>query len=116
MPLLTFEQAIADSADCSKRHLILGNGFSIACRADIFHYASLYQQADFSDIPEARLVFEALHTQDFELAIHALENGAKILPIYAPNHAETAQAMLAHADALKELLFPTITKDVRGPF
>jgi hypothetical protein len=82
----------------------LVNGFSIACRGDIFHYASLYAQADFSEIPEAQKVFEMLGTQDFEIAIHALENGARILPIYAANCVDAAQAMLAHAVALKELL------------
>ncbi|WSG74141.1 DUF4917 family protein [Rhizobium beringeri] len=34
MPLLTFGEAITDSEQFSKRHLLLGNGFSIACRAD----------------------------------------------------------------------------------
>lgn len=111
MPLLTFDQAIADSDQYSKRHLMLGNGFSIACRADIFHYASLYGEADFSAIPEAEQVFEALGTQDFEIAIHALENGAKVLPIYAPAHANASEAMLAHAAALKELLVTTIANN-----
>lgn len=52
MPLMTFAEAIADSNQFSKRHLLLGNGFSIACRADIFHYGSLFAQADFSQVPE----------------------------------------------------------------
>jgi hypothetical protein len=111
MPLQTFAQAIADSRNCSKRHLILGNGFSIACRADIFHYASLFAQADFSGIPAVQQVFAALHTQDFEEAIHALEKGAVLLPIYAPQHANAAHAMADHAAALKELLVTTIANN-----
>ncbi|MDP0995544.1 DUF4917 family protein, partial [Klebsiella pneumoniae] len=79
MPLITFEAAIADSEKFAKRHLLLGNGFSIACRADIFHYGSLFAQADFSKVPEVQAVFEALATQDFEAAIRALENASRIL-------------------------------------
>ena len=66
MPLMTFAEAIEDSEQYSKRHLLLGNGFSIACRADIFHYGSLFAQADFTQVPEVEAVFAALGTQDFE--------------------------------------------------
>ena len=58
--IITFADAIADSERFKKRHLILGNGFSIGCRANIFHYASLFGEADFSAVPELEDVFEAL--------------------------------------------------------
>lgn len=109
--LITFEQAIADSEQYKKRHLILGNGFSIGCRADIFHYASLFGEADFSNIHEAKKVFDALETRDFEVAIRALENGSKIHPIYAPDDSAGVEAMNAHAAALKELLVATIAEN-----
>lgn len=51
MPLLSFAEAIEYSDDFSKCHLLLGNGFSIACLPDIFHYGSLFSQADFSAVP-----------------------------------------------------------------
>lgn len=108
MALMTFAQAIADSNQFSKRHLLLGNGFSIACRADIFHYGSLFAQADFSQVPEVVAVFEALGTQDFEAAIRALENAARILPAYVPHGAAAIAKMLEHAAALKEILVQTI--------
>lgn len=108
MPLMTFANAIADSEQFSKRHLLLGNGFSIACRADIFHYGSLFGQADFSDVPEVVAVFDALGTQDFEAAIRALENAAKILPAYVPHGNAAIAKMLEHAAALKEILVQTI--------
>ncbi len=106
--VISFAQAITDSERFSKRHLLLGNGFSIACRADIFHYASLFGEADFSAIPEVTGVFDALQTQDFEIAIRALESASKLLPIYAPNSAAEVQKMLDHAAALKEILVETI--------
>jgi hypothetical protein len=108
MPLMTFEAAIADSDRFAKRHLLLGNGFSIACRGDIFHYGSLYAQADFSNVPEVQAVFEALGTQDFEATIRALENAARILPAYVPHGAAAIAKMQEHAAALKEILVQTI--------
>ena len=109
--VITFQEAIVDSESCSKRHLLLGNGFSIGCRADIFHYASLFGQADFSAIPEVEKVFEALATQDFEVAIRALESSAALIPIYAHHDASAADTMLTHAQALKDILVATIAEN-----
>ncbi|GAA5045540.1 DUF4917 family protein [Erythrobacter westpacificensis] len=108
MPLMTFAEAIEDSDQYSKRHLLLGNGFSIACRADIFHYGSLFAQADFTQVPEVEAVFAALGTQDFEQAIRSLENAARILPPYIAHGDEAIAKMLEHAEALKEILLQTI--------
>ena len=108
MAIITFERAIADSAQYTKRHLLLGNGFSIACRADIFHYGSLFEQADFSKAPEAEAVFRILATQDFEIAIKALESAAHILPAYVSASGAAQALMLKHAGALKNILLETI--------
>lgn len=105
---MTFDEAIRDSAGFTRRHLLLGNGFSIACRGDVFHYDSLFDQADFSGCPEAAQVFEVLNTHDFEYAIRALENAAKVSPIYAGYGAAAPGKMLEHAAALKEILLQTI--------
>lgn len=111
MALMTFTDAIADSEQFSKRHLLLGNGFSIACRADIFHYESLFAQADFTQVPEVEAVFAALGTQDFEHAIRSLENAARILPPYVAHGDEAIAKMLEHAKALKEILVQTIASN-----
>ena len=109
--VISFQQAIADSEQYKKRHLILGNGFSIGCRAEIFHYGSLYEEADFSTIPEAEEVFAALKTQDFEVAIRSLENASILLPIYTPHFSDAAAKMLEQANALKEVLVTTIANN-----
>lgn len=106
--VLSFAEAIADSEECAKRHLILGNGFSIACCPDIFHYGSLFDAADFSKMPEVKTVFDALGTQDFEVAIHALENSAKLFPIYCPESPFSVKKALHQAAAIKEVLVSTI--------
>ena len=109
--IITFADAIADSEQCNKRHLVLGNGFSIGCRADIFHYASLFGEADFSAVPEVGAVFGALSTQDFEVAIRALESSSALVPIYAPDNLASGQTMRKHAEALKEILVSTIANN-----
>ncbi len=109
--VISFKAAISESKDCSKRHLLLGNGFSIACRPDIFHYGSLYEQADFSAVPKLKSAFEALGTQDFELVVRNLEAGAKLIPIYATEDATAAAEMASDADKLKSILIDTIAKN-----
>ena len=108
LPMMTFAEAIGDSERYSKRHLILGNGFSIGCRAEIFHYGSLYDKADFCRVPNAERIFEALKTQDFEVAIRALESSATLMPLYATNDAAIVDEMRRDADTLKEVLVQTI--------
>ena len=109
--IITFADAITDSEQFRKRHLILGNGFSIGCRAEIFHYASLFEEADFSAVPEVEAVFGALGTQDFEVAIRALESSSALVPIYAPDNPTSARTMRDHAAALKEILVSTIANN-----
>ncbi|WP_273729356.1 DUF4917 family protein [Brucella gallinifaecis] len=106
--LMRFADAIADSNQFSKRHLLIGNRFSIACCPDIFHYGSLFSAADFSNNPELVKVFEVLGTQDFEVAIKNLEAGALLAGIYTLAHTDAAAKMLSDANALKEILFTAI--------
>jgi len=106
--VISFQQAILDSAHYGKRHLMLGNGFSIACKPDIFHYGSLFEAADFSAIPEVKTAFTVLNTQDFEVVIRSLDDGAKLLPIYAAESADSTRLMQKHAESLKEILISTI--------
>jgi Domain of unknown function (DUF4917) len=108
--LLTFQQ-ILDETEGRKRNAILGNGFSIACKPKIFTYASLFSMADFTKNPELPLVFAALGTQDFEIAINALQNMSALLPIYMPGHAAPVLKMQQDADVLKKILIETVTKN-----
>ena len=73
MPVITFAEAFERSAD-GKRHLLLGNGFSIALFPGRFRYGSLLAEADFSGSPELRASFERLTTTDFEVVIKALRD------------------------------------------
>src|SRR6185295_2545793 len=86
------------------KHLLVGNGFSIGCRPDIFVYGKLFEQASFDNIPRARKAFDALLTNDFERVIKSLRDFAELAKIYghSPNEAAT------DADALREVLVHTI--------
>ncbi len=106
---MTFEEALADSNGMTK-NLLLGNGFSIACYPDIFQYASLFDEADFASVPNARELFAAIGTYDFERMIRALEEASLITPFYIPNGDGVASSMQSHANKIKEILLTTIAK------
>lgn len=108
MKLMTFQEAIAQSSAYSKKHLLLGNGFSIACIPTIFSYGSLYSAADLSAMPELAGVFSSLNTNDFELVINTLENASKILTSYDGELTGISKKMHQQAQALKETLIQTV--------
>ena len=56
-------------------------------------------------------MFEALGTQDFEIAINALRNVSSLLPIYMPGYSAPASKMKGDAEALKKILIETVTKN-----
>ena len=109
MTILTFQEALAESNRFSKCHVLFGNGFSIACRPDIFLYGKLYDQADFSKLsPTAKKAFEALGTQDFERVIKALHDTKAILEAYSGTPQSFLDTLQSDADGLRELLVETI--------
>lgn len=109
MTILTFKQAIQNSEAYSKRHAMLGNGFSIACRPDIFVYGKLFERADFSKLsPSARKAFDALGTSDFEKVIKVLRDAEKVLSAYPGAPDPIREAMLQDAEGLREVLVKTI--------
>jgi Domain of unknown function (DUF4917) len=103
---ISFTKALNLTAD-TKRHLLLGNGFSIALFRDRFSYVSLLENADFTHLPEARKAFDLLGTTDFEVVIHALRQSIALLPLYSVD-SEARSRMEKHAETLKELLVQAI--------
>jgi len=103
---MTFADALAETHSL-KRHLLLGNGFSIALFPDRFRYASLLEETNFSQIPEAEAAFKSLETTDFEVVIHALRQAVILHRIY-DNHPEISRKMDDDAEILKELLVQAI--------
>ena len=71
---VSFEAAMKLIDGARNKHLLLGNGFSIALKPDIFSYGSLFENADFSSAPQIKELFRKLGTQDFEVAIRQLQD------------------------------------------
>jgi len=109
--ILTFEQALGASERITGNcHLLLGNGFSIACR-DSFSYGKLFDEADFSDLTiDAGPLFEIFGTADFERAIDALRVSAGILDLYDDSDGGTVERLRQDANALKEALTEVLAR------
>ena len=108
--VLTFDKAIEDSKAFRERHLLLGNGFSIACDSK-FDYRSLLQKAKSSNAFSKRnnipKVFTKMDTEDFEQVIRILEDASKVSKIYSKSGPYAAK-MMNDAKALKNILIRTI--------
>ncbi len=105
--VITFQQALERAS--GTKHVLLGNGFSRACRDDIFSYDALFNQAKFEGLsPASRNAFGALNTTDFEVVIRALKQAALLAAVYLDNNPELAQRLNGDADGLRELLATTI--------
>lgn len=106
MTVTTFEEAMAEAGGYSgNRHLLLGNGFSIACRPDLFTYGRLFDEADFEGLSiDAAGLFAISGTSDFERAIEALRVSAQVLELY-PNADEALIAAITDdAEAVRAAL------------
>lgn len=108
--ILTFDQAMHAVRSANHKHLLLGNGFSIAVKSDIFTYGSLYENADFTKMSKVKELFKALDTQDFEIVIKHLINTAATLKIYSPSDKALQAELLSDANSLKEALVTAIAK------
>ena len=108
--IVSFEQAMHAIRGARNKHLLLGNGFSIALRPDIFTYGSLYENADFSKAPHVTKLFEALKTQDFEVVIKHLQDAATVIEVYRPSDEALASSLRNDAAAIKDALVTAIAK------
>ena len=103
--VMSFGQAIEASHNSSKRHILLGNGFSIAYDPDSFSYGRLFDVADFSGLSmDLRPIFHEFGTTDFERVIEALRGAAKINRHYDPENTALAERISADSELLKDVL------------
>lgn len=110
MKLLTFSEAL-DRSD-KEPHILLGNGFSIACKSDIFKYSALFNRADFKSLsPYIIDVFKALDTTDFEHVMKALHYSSKILKLYSSKNDKICAQFIKDAEGLKEVLVKAIAEN-----
>lgn len=107
--LRTFEDCIKSAP--RNKHILMGNGFSIALKPDIFTYGALFDNADFSEVPHSREVFDALETRDFEAVIRLLVDMAKALRCYQGISSELITQIEQDATAIKTILANAIAQN-----
>lgn len=79
--VLTYQDAVA-ALPAGRKHILLGNGFSIACDP-VFRYASLYDAAISAGLSErAQRVFQRLGTNNFEGVMRLLEDAHWVAQAY----------------------------------
>ena len=108
--VISFEAALRKIESAKHTHLLLGNGFSIALKPDIFTYGSLYENADFSAAPHVPALFEALKTQDFEIVIKHLQDAATVVEVYRPKLIKLAARLRQDAAAIKDALVAAVAR------
>jgi hypothetical protein len=99
--LISFDAALRVGEQYGKKHLLLGNGFSIACKPDIFAYGSLFEEAKKTMSRELAAIFAAMETQDFEEVIRALQHAAAIVSAYNSRLKRTMARMIGDSEKLK---------------
>ncbi|HEV7483842.1 MAG TPA: DUF4917 family protein [Solirubrobacterales bacterium] len=114
--LLSFDEALARSAEIDDlRHLLLGNGFSIACRSDCFSYGRLLDEADLTSLSvDGPGLFESEGTTDFEEIVNALRVAARMAAFYESVDRELAARLAADADLVKAALADTLARNHPG--
>ncbi|WP_292098976.1 DUF4917 family protein [Brevundimonas sp.] len=107
MRVIGYVDALAESAE-NRRHLLLGNGFSIAAHPD-FRYNSLFEEAFGAGDERLRQIFDALETTDFEQVLSSLDNAQTVLTPYPDGQAVAAQIQ-ADRNLIARRLIEVITR------
>jgi hypothetical protein len=111
--VLSFEDALEAAAEVhANSHLLLGNGFSIACRSDCFTYGRLLDEADLSKLSVDGLeLFASEGTTDFEEIINSLRVAGRIATFYECSDPDLAVRLAADADRVKDALADTLARN-----
>ena len=109
--ILNFDDAIEMAS--GTKHLMLGNGFSIALFPNIFTYGTLFEKAKNSEKLTNRVagVFDLLKTTDFEQVMEALQNASVLMTVYAKKDPGLAEKLRADAESLRDILAETISEN-----
>lgn len=83
--LKTYQEVISylDGPRGRKKHLLFGNGFSMAYDRNIFSYNALSNFIETTGDPLIRDLFQRLNTKNFELIMQQLDNFCEIAEIFS---------------------------------
>lgn len=104
-------QEIIDSLNAKKRpkHLLFGNGFSIAYDPKIFSYNALSKFIDEVDNELLKKLFEVINTKNFELIMQQLDNFVEIAKAFS-NDQNLIQKIIEANETLKNSLIEAVQK------
>lgn len=109
--LMSFGQALKDAeAQGGKRHVVLGNGFSMGAHA-AFSYGTLYEQAKSAGLP-AHVVemFARYGTTNFEEVLKLLDEGQWLAQHYKLETTDPSRDMAADYTAVHDALVDAIAE------
>lgn len=108
MKIKTFDECI-EIANLAKgnKHLLLGNGFSVALFPQIFNYSIL---ADRIENEEIKKIFKEFDTPDFEFVMFKLIECLRVLDYYAVD-SELYKTISHDIEVLKEILISVIAQN-----
>ncbi|WP_454803718.1 DUF4917 family protein [Mucilaginibacter phyllosphaerae] len=82
--LITYDEVLASLTKKGRRkHLLFGNGFSMAYDQNIFSYNALSKFIENTDDPLIKQLFEKLNTKNFEVIMQQLDNFCEIADIFS---------------------------------
>lgn len=112
--LLTYNEVLKETEN-DNRHLLLGNGFSMAYNHERFSFTSLLQSAVDNGLIDVESpvykIFQTFDTKDFEEVVKLLETSVKVLKEYGVIKKDDEKKILEDSIALKKHLVDIITNN-----
>lgn len=107
--LIDFNDALSSVSE--NKSLLLGNGFSRACRNDLFAYDALFEKAKDQLSSTLLNAFEALGTTDFEKVMRTLEQAEVLVKAYSSDNYDLSQRLSDDANSLRKILANVIASN-----
>ena len=113
--VISFSKAVSRATKAAgKRHVLLGNGFSIGAHAR-FQYGTLYEQARRESLPDHVVeLFERYGTTNFEQVLHQLDEGQWLAEHYRLAGTDSERDMATDYESLKGALVDAIANTHPG--
>lgn len=112
--ILNYNEVLASTLN-QRKHLLLGNGFSMSYNKDRFSFTSLLENAVdrglISETSPIYSVFKEFDTKDFEEVVKLLETSVKVLNEYGAISKNDEETILKDSKLLKEYLVAVITNN-----
>ena len=107
--VVTFQTALRQAGGTP--HLLLGNGFSRACRNELFAYDALFERAKGQLSSTLLNAFTALGTTDFEQVMRALKQAELLVKTYSSDNQNLIRRLKSDADSLRTSLANVIASN-----